>query len=306
MRASGATTNTFARAVVVLLAGPARIDGLNNRMEKYGVHPTQTDRCLNDLPHTVVPVRTLPMAGRKRKPAKGQMPLDFWRQTGKDDHWLQLAEREATEAERTPDTAIQDINAARLVSTVTKLDFDQAETLIKKAGGVHKLAQLPAYVLENLPGLTPEQAAQIRAMTDWSLLLSSNQEKLASMQVRMPTDVANLMMTEMGLLEREELRVVSLDTKNYVAGIDTLYQGSVNTITVRVAEVLRMPITHNATAMILLHNHPTGDPTPSPEDVRLTELVVDTARQMDIELLDHLVVGRNRFVSLKERGLGFG
>ncbi len=90
-----------------------------------------------------------------------------------------------------------------------------------------------------------------------------------------------------------------------IIDMETVYRGSLNSAVVRIAELLRLPIALQSASMIMMHNHPSGDPTPSPEDVRITELVKESAKQMDIDLLDHLIIGRNRFVSLKERGLGF-
>jgi len=124
-------------------------------------------------------------------------------------------------------------------------------------------------------------------------------------QVTSPTNAANLVLLEMSLLEKEEVRVVILDTRNRVLSIPTIYVGSLNTNVVRVAELFRDAIKHNAAAIIVVHNHPSGDPTPSPEDVRLTEMLVQAGKLMDIEVLDHLIIGQGRFVSLKERGLGF-
>lgn len=87
--------------------------------------------------------------------------------------------------------------------------------------------------------------------------------------------------------------------------IALVYSGSLNTTVVRVAEVFREAIRSNSAGIIVVHNHPSGDPTPSPEDVRVTEMLVEAGALLDINVLDHLVIGRNRYVSLKERGLGF-
>ncbi len=113
-------------------------------------------------------------------------------------------------------------------------------------------------------------------------------------------------MTEMGLLEQEQLRVMLLDTKNRVTATETVYQGSLNTSLIRVGELFREAIRANCAALIVLHNHPSGDPSPSPEDVAVTRQIVQAGQLLDIEVLDHLIIGRQRFVSLKERGLGFG
>lgn len=134
------------------------------------------------------------------------------------------------------------------------------------------------------------------------LMLDPGQER---MQVRSPHDVASLLMMEMGGLEHECLRTVLLNTKNHVLAIPTIYQGSVNQMGIRTGEVFREAVRHNATAMIVVHNHPSGDPTPSPEDIQVTRTLIEAGKMMDIDVLDHLVIGKQKYVSLKERHLGF-
>ncbi len=112
-------------------------------------------------------------------------------------------------------------------------------------------------------------------------------------------------MLEVSLLEQEQMRAVLLDTKNNVLRVATVYTGSLNTAVVRIGEVFREAIRANCASIIVVHNHPSGDPTPSPEDVRVTEMLVEAGKLLDIAVLDHIVIGRNRYVSLKERGLGF-
>ena len=128
-----------------------------------------------------------------------------------------------------------------------------------------------------------------------------------SVQIRSPRDVYDYFGAEMATLDQEQLRVLLLDTKNVVLPTPPQYQGSLNSTTVRVGELFKEAIRKNAAAVILVHNHPSGDPTPSPEDVRLTRDAVESGRLLDVEVLDHVVVGRGDpgFVSLKERGLGF-
>jgi DNA repair protein RadC len=117
--------------------------------------------------------------------------------------------------------------------------------------------------------------------------------------------VADRLILQMGRLEREELRVVLLNTKNVVLRVGTVYQGNVSSSLVRVGELFRDAVRINATSLILVHNHPSGDPTPSPDDLHLTAESLAAGRLLDIDVLDHLVVGHDAWVSLRDRGVSF-
>ena len=118
-----------------------------------------------------------------------------------------------------------------------------------------------------------------------------------------PDDVRSLLGPEMSSLAQEQLRVLLLDIKNKVVGQRVIYQGTVNSAEVRPAEVLRPAVVAAVPNIVVVHNHPSGDPEPSPEDVAATKEIAGAAKLLGIELLDHVVIGGDRFVSLKERGL---
>ena len=120
--------------------------------------------------------------------------------------------------------------------------------------------------------------------------------------IRTPTDVAEPLIDAMGTLEREELRVLLLDTKNVVTAERTVYRGNLAGSSVRVGEVYRDAVRACAAAIIVAHNHPSGDPSPSGEDLRITAELADAGRLLDIELLDHLVIGRGRWASMRALG----
>ena len=123
--------------------------------------------------------------------------------------------------------------------------------------------------------------------------------------IKSPADAADLL-RDMNMLDQEQMRVIVVNTKNRVIEIATIYKGSVHTTVIRVGEVLRAAVKCNAPAFILAHNHPSSDPTPSPEDIAVTGEISKAAKLLDISLLDHIVIGgAGRYVSLKERGLGF-
>lgn len=123
--------------------------------------------------------------------------------------------------------------------------------------------------------------------------------------VHSPEDAADLVQHEMSLLDQEELRVILLNTRNHVLGIKTIYRGSLNSSQVRVAELFRPAIRENAACIVVIHNHPSGDPAPSPDDISITKSIIEAGKLLDIHVLDHLIIGQGRFISLNRRGLGF-
>jgi len=122
-------------------------------------------------------------------------------------------------------------------------------------------------------------------------------------QIRCPQDVADLLAPEMDALPQEQMRVVLLDSRNRVLDVMLVYQSNVSTAVVRPAELLRDAVVANAPNVILVHNHPSGDPSPSPEDVKLTKETAQAAQLLSVDLLDHVIIGEGRFVSLKEQGV---
>jgi DNA repair protein RadC len=161
----------------------------------------------------------------------------------------------------------------------------------------------PGAELQRQPGVGATTAARLKAALELGMRLTL--ERNHADQIRSPADAANLLMPEMSLLEQGHLRTILLDTKNHVIAVPTIYVGSVNTTMIRVAEVFREAIRRNCPAFIVCHNHPSGDPSPRPEDVMVTKQIVEAGKLMDVEVLDHLILGRNRYVSMKERSLGF-
>ena len=117
-------------------------------------------------------------------------------------------------------------------------------------------------------------------------------------------DIHNLLGAEMAVASQEKLRVVLLNAKAEVISVQEVYQGTVDSAQVRVAEVLRPAVRENCPAIIIVHNHPSGDPTPSPEDILITRRIKQCAEMMDIEFNDHIIIGSRGFVSMRER-MGF-
>ena len=180
-----------------------------------------------------------------------------------------------------------------------------SERLLSNFDGLPGLAKATINELTGVKGIGPAKAVEIKAALELGrrLLATTPDERP---QISSPADAANLLLSEMGLLEQEHLRVILMDTRGRVIRIPTVYIGSLNTSVVRVGELFKLAIRDNAAAVIVAHNHPSGDPQPSAEDVAVTRQIIQAGKLLDIPVMDHIVIGRGRYVSLKERGLAFG
>lgn len=179
-----------------------------------------------------------------------------------------------------------------------------AARVLARFGGLVGLARASFGELCAERGVGEAKAAQLKAALELGRRLVSTQPEERAV-VHSPQDVANLLMAEMGFLDQEQLRVVLLNTKNQVISMPEVYRGNVNTSLIRPSEVFREAVRENCPAIIVVHNHPSGDPTPSPEDIQVTEQIVEAGKALDIEVLDHLIIGEQRYVSLKEQGVHF-
>lgn len=179
-----------------------------------------------------------------------------------------------------------------------------ATQLLAEYKSLSGLARADFAQLTQTHGLGPAKAAQLMAALELGrrLMRETPDEPL---QIRAPEDAARYLMPAMSFYEQEHFVVLYLNTRNHVIDQEDLYRGGLNTAIVRVAEVFRGAIRRNCNAILVAHNHPSGDPTPSPDDIALTRKLVETGKLLEIELLDHLVIGQHRYVSLRERGLGF-
>lgn len=181
-----------------------------------------------------------------------------------------------------------------------------AEQLLSQHSGLVGFLKASYHELCNIKWIGPAKAAQLVAAVELGRRFMIASPDGGRPTINSPADAANLLMLEMGAYDQEHLVVLILDTRNRVIGKSVVYKGSLNTSLLRVGEMFREAIRANAASLIVAHNHPSGDPSPSPEDVAVTRMLVEAGKLLDIPVLDHLVIGQNRFVSLKERGLGFG
>ena len=184
--------------------------------------------------------------------------------------------------------------------TVQDNVIELASKLLAKYGGLAGLMRADFAELCAEHGLGEAKTAQVKAALEIGRRLGVAQPD-EKYQIKSPSDAAALVMMEMTFLDHEQMRILILDTKNQVVENIQRYQGTVNSSVLRAAEVYRPAILRNCPGVIICHNHPSGDPTPSPEDIEATRQLVEAGRILDIELVDHLIIGHQRFVSLKER-----
>ncbi len=187
------------------------------------------------------------------------------------------------------------------VSGVSVVQLSQQ--LLIEYGGWRGLQQASFQHLQDRHGMGEAKTSQLKAALEIGrrLAMLGADERL---QIVSPADAAKLMQIELSHLDQEHLKTICLDSKNRVLKIQTVYVGTLDSAGLRVGEVFKEAIRLNSAAMIVCHNHPSGDPTPSPEDVFVTRQIVAAGQLLDIDVLDHLIIGHGRYVSLRERGLG--
>jgi len=202
------------------------------------------------------------------------------------------------------------LSAAELIGLVWgsggsgRSSVDIAADALARFDGLTGLARAAGVELARVPGIGPARAAQLASAFELGRRLLADWPS-GRWTIRAPRDVADRLILQMGRLEREELRVILLNAKNQVLRVSTAYVGNVSSSLVRVGELFRDAVRTDAAGVILVHNHPSGDPTPSPDDLHLTAEALAAGRLLDIDLLDHLVIGHDAYVSLRDRGVSF-
>ncbi len=204
------------------------------------------------------------------------------------------------------------VSTAELIAVIIRCGrrgesaVDVAVRVLSKFGTARKLATAGVHELLSIPGIGPVRAAQIVAAIELGrrVVVSEGEPRLAISSAK---DVADLLMPAMRYLEKEEFRTIFLDTRNRVIDNATISVGTLNSSIVHPREVFRAAIRVGSAGVILAHNHPSGDPAPSPEDIAITKRLVRAGALIGIEVLDHIIIGDNLYVSFKEKGfMNFG
>ena len=194
------------------------------------------------------------------------------------------------------------LSAPELVAVL--LGTAEPAVVIAGHASFSELAGADLAELANLPGVGKARAAKLVAAFEIgrrSQIVSAS----TRWTIRAPRDVADRLLPEMARLEREELRVLLLNAKNGVIRQSTVYVGNVSAALVRVAELFRDAVRAHAAGLIVVHNHPSGDPEPSPDDLHLTAEAIAAGRLLDLPLLDHVILASDGYVSLRDRGITF-
>ncbi len=212
--------------------------------------------------------------------------------------------------ERLRDAGSQALSNAELLAIMLRVGsasesaLSQATRLLGRFGGLPGIWRASFTELCNEKGLGEAKTAQLKAALELGMRLARS-EPGARPVVRSPEDLAELMQAEMSLFDQEHVRVALLDARNRVMSTPTIYIGSPHTTQVRIADLLSDAVRDKSTSIVLIHNHPSGDPTPSSADGMMTRQLFDAAKLMDVALLDHLVIGGGRYVSMRAMNLGF-
>ncbi|MEF2968017.1 DNA repair protein RadC [Paenibacillus sp. M1] len=177
-----------------------------------------------------------------------------------------------------------------------------AQRVLGEIGGIRGIMDLNLAELTRMKGIGPAKAAQIKAGIELGQRLAKTRLPEAQV-VRRPQDAADLLMEELRYLQKEHFVCLFLNTKNHIIAQETLSMGSLNASIVHPREVFRAAIKHGSASVVFAHNHPSGDPAPSPEDIRMTARLCQAGEIVGIDVLDHIVIGDGKFVSLKEQGL---
>lgn len=203
----------------------------------------------------------------------------------------------------------ESLNNAELIAVILRTGTKEeniislSNRIISELDGLEGLLDAGIEQITKIKGIKNKKASQILAVGELvkrisKLAIIKERNKISS-----PNDIARILMKDMIFLKQEVLKLVMLDTKNNIIGIKDIFIGSVNSSIVHPREIFKEAIKRSSTSIIVCHNHPSGDPTPSKEDINITIRLKECSKIIGIDLLDHLIVGKDKYVSLKEKGI---
>ena len=175
--------------------------------------------------------------------------------------------------------------------------------LLSDVGGLDGLLHINLEEIKKLKGIKDVKACQIIAMMELFKRFRTLRSQSNDFKVSCPKDVSELLINEMNNLNQEVLKLILVNTKNTVIGVKDIFKGSLNTSIVHPREIFREAVQRGSANIIICHNHPSGDSTPSKEDINITLRIKQCGDLMGIKLLDHIIIGNNNYISLKEKGI---
>lgn len=178
-----------------------------------------------------------------------------------------------------------------------------AQNLIREFGNLKGIADASVEELTRVKGIGQAKAAQVKAAFELSRRLETTFDETKKIIVKSPADVVRLVKSDLKDKKKEHFFVILLDTRNQYLGKDKVSIGSLDTSIVHPREVFKPALSFSAASVILAHNHPSGDPEPSEEDIKLTKRLVEAAQIIGIDVLDHIIIGDQKYLSLKARNL---
>ncbi|WP_145335302.1 DNA repair protein RadC [Paenibacillus xylanexedens] len=193
---------------------------------------------------------------------------------------------------------------AILLRTGTRQEsaMHMAQRILNQAGGIRSLMDLSLEELTAMKGIGQAKAVQLKAGIELGHRIAKSR-LASSTSIRTPRDAADILMEQLRYLQKEHFVCLFLNSKNHIIAQETLSMGSLNASIVHPREVFRAAIKCSSASIVCAHNHPSGDPTPSPEDIQITKRLIEAGAIVGIDVLDHLVIGDGTYVSLKEKGL---
>ncbi|WP_458123832.1 RadC family protein [Paenibacillus sp. Z3-2] len=177
-----------------------------------------------------------------------------------------------------------------------------AQRILAEAGGIRSLMDLSLEELTAMKGIGNAKAVQLKAGIELGHRIAKSR-RIQSTSIRTPRDAADILMEQLRYLQKEHFVCLFLNSKNHIIAQETLSMGSLNASIVHPREVFRAAIKCSSASIVCAHNHPSGDPTPSPEDIQITKRLIEAGAIVGIDVLDHIIIGDGTYVSLKEKGL---
>lgn len=193
---------------------------------------------------------------------------------------------------------------AIIIKTGTKGEnvLQLSNRLLSEFQGLDGILEANLDDIISIKGIKEGKASQILALAELFKRFMTFKSSDKDIKIMSPNDLVKLINREMGLLKQEILKVIFLNTKNIVIGSKDVFKGSLNSSIVHPREIFKEAINKSSDKIIISHNHPSGDPTPSKEDINITLRIKECGKLIGIELLDHIIIGKNNFISLKEKG----